>query len=57
MQQAAAPSATELELMRQQQEIELLKLKLQMAQQQNGSTYTNASVMQPMGGYVMVPAR
>jgi hypothetical protein len=57
VQQAAAPSATELELMRQQQEIELLKLKLQLAQQQNGSTYTNASVMQPMGGYVMVPAR
>lgn len=57
VQQAAAPTVTELELMRQQQEIELLKLKLQLAQQQNGSTYTNASVMQPMGGYVMVPAR
>ncbi|MBV2352418.1 hypothetical protein KUL97_11940 [Synechococcus sp. HK05] len=55
--QVAAPSTTELELMRQQQEIELLKLKLQLAYQQNGSTYTNASVMQPMGGYVMVPAR
>jgi hypothetical protein len=57
VQQAAAPSATKLELMRQQQEIELLKLKLQLAQQQSGSTYTNASVIQPMGGYVMVSAR
>ena len=64
-QQVAAPSATELELMRQQQEIELLKLKLQLAQQQGGNTYTNASVLQPVqpmpgypqGGYVMVPAR